>query len=226
VNLLTSWLFDPTNWSGSTGVPARLLEHLWYTALALVIAVVIGFPLGALVGHTKRGGFALVGAANVLRALPTVGVLTLVVLLAGIGLVPPIAALTLLAIPPIMAGAYAGIQAVEPVVVDAARGVGMRESEILFQVEIPNAMPLIFGGIRSAALQVVATATIAAYVGLGGLGRYVFDGLALHDYPQMAGGASLVAVLAVLVELVLTGVQRLVVSPGLRPVRTSGGIQK
>jgi osmoprotectant transport system permease protein len=215
VDLLTSWLFDPGNWSGSEGVPARLVEHLGYTALALVIAIVIGFPLGAIVGHTGRGGFVLVGAANVLRALPTVGVLTLVVLLAGIGLVPPIAALTLLAIPPIMAGTYAGIQAVEPVVVDAARGVGMRERGVLLSVELPNAMPLIFGGIRGAALQVVATATIAAYVGLGGLGRYVFDGLALHDYPRMAGGAILVAVLAVLVELVLTGVQRLVVSPGL-----------
>ena len=171
MDLLTSWLFDPSNWSGSQGVPTRLVEHLGYTGLALVIAIVIGFPLGAVVGHTGRGGFVLVGAANVLRALPTVGVLTLVVLLAGIGLIPPIAALTLLAIPPIMAGTYAGIQAVEPVVVDAARGVGMREREVLFSVELPNAMPLIFGGIRSAALQVVATATIAAYVGLGGLGR-------------------------------------------------------
>lgn len=223
MNLLTSWLFDPASWAGSEGIPTRVLEHLEYTAIALVIAVLIGFPLGALVGHTGKGGFLLVGSANVLRALPTVGVLTLVVLLAGIGLVPPTVALILLAIPSVMAGTYAGIQAVEPVVVDASRGVGMRDREILFQVEIPNALPLIFGGVRSAALQVVATATVAAYVGMGGLGRYVFDGLALHDYPQMAGGAILVAVLAVLVELVLTGVQRLVVSPGLRPVRTNGG---
>ncbi|HEX5407581.1 MAG TPA: ABC transporter permease, partial [Pseudonocardiaceae bacterium] len=127
----------------------------------------------------------------------------------------PIAALALLAIPPVLAGTYAGIRAVDPAVVDAARGMGMREWEILFKVEVPNAMPLIFGGIRSATLQVVATATIAAYVALGGLGRYVVDGLAQLDYAQVLAGALLVAVLAIVVDLVLVGVQRLVVSPGL-----------
>jgi osmoprotectant transport system permease protein len=210
-----TWLTDPGHWQGATGVPARILQHLGYTALAMVFALIIGVPIGAVVGHTGRGGVVVVGIANGLRALPTVGVLTIVVLLAGLGLTPPIAALALLAIPPVLAGTYAGIRAVDPAVVDAARGMGMREWEILLKVEVPNALPLIFGGIRSATLQVVATATVAAYVALGGLGRYVVDGLAQLDYAQVLAGALLVAVLAILVDLVLVGVQRLVVSPGL-----------
>ncbi|GAA0598037.1 ABC transporter permease subunit [Kutzneria viridogrisea] len=220
VSLLIGWLSDAAHWAGSDGVPVRVLEHLEYTVISLLIAVVIGFPLGALVGHTGRGGLLLVGAANGLRALPTLGVLTIVVLLAGIGVVPAIAGLVLLAVPPVMAGTYAGIRAVEPIIVDAARGVGMREWKVLASVEVPNAMPLIFGGVRSAALQVVATATVAAYVGLGGLGRYVFDGLAIRDYAQVASGALVVAVLAVVVDLVFIGLQRLVVSPGLAPAKS------
>ncbi|TWP53233.1 ABC transporter permease [Lentzea tibetensis] len=216
------WLFDAENWSGATGIPVRLLEHLAYTWLTLLIAAVIAVPLGAYVGHTGRGGFLIVGLTNGLRALPTMAVLILVVLWAGIGDLPVYTALVLLAIPPIMAGTYAGIRAVEPATVDAARGVGMRERAVLLQVELPNSLPLVFGGFRSAALQVVATATIAAYVGAGGLGRYVFDGLAFQEYDQMLGGAVLVAVLAVLVDLVFVGLQRLTVSPGLRPVGTGG----
>lgn len=212
---LWAWLTDPANWQGQNGVPARLVEHLWYTGLSVVIALVISLPVGALVGHTGRGGVLVVGFANGLRALPSLGVLTIVVLLFGLGLAPPVVALTLLAIPPALAGTYAGIRAVDPAVVDAARGVGMREWQILLRVEVPNAMPLIFGGIRSATLQVVATATIAAYVALGGLGRYVIDGLAQLNYSEMLGGALLVAALAILLDLVLVGVQRLVVSPGI-----------
>lgn len=169
-----------------------------------------------MVGHTGRGGLLLVGVANALRALPTLGLLTLVVLVIGIGLVPPLAALIVLAIPPIMAGTYSGIQAVDPEMVDAARGLGMREHQVLLRVELPNALPLILGGVRSATLQLVATATVAAYVALGGLGRYVIDGNAQLDYSQMASGAVLVAVLAIVVDALLAGVQRLVVSPGLR----------
>jgi osmoprotectant transport system permease protein len=212
---LWAWLTDPANWQGQTGVPARVVEHLWYTGLSVVLALIISLPVGAVVGHTGRGGVVVVGLANGLRALPSLGVLTVVVLLAGLGLAPPIVALTLLAIPPALAGTYAGIRAVDPAVVDAARGVGMREWQILLRVEVPNAMPLIFGGIRSATLQVVATATIAAYVALGGLGRYVIDGLAELNYSEMLAGALLVAALAILLDLVLVGVQRLVVSPGI-----------
>jgi osmoprotectant transport system permease protein len=216
------WLFDPAHWSGTTGIPARLLEHLGYTLMTLLIAAVIAIPLGAFVGHTGKGGFVVVGLSNVLRALPTTAVLILVVLWAGLGDFPVYVALVLLAIPPIMAGTYAGIRAVDPVAVDAARGVGMREWGVLANVEIPNALPLIYGGFRGAALQVVATATIAAYTGAGGLGRFVFDGLALQEFGQMLAGAVLVALLAVLVDLGFAGLQRLTVSPGLRPVGTGG----
>jgi osmoprotectant transport system permease protein len=226
VNLWSSlgaWLTDSAHWQGADGVPQRIVEHLEYTGLAMLFALVIGLPIGALVGHTNRGGFAVVGVANGLRALPSVGLLTIVVLLAGLGLVPPVAALTVLAIPPVLAGTYAGIRAVDPAVVDAARGVGMREWEILLKVEVPNAMPLIFGGIRSATLQVVATATIAAYVALGGIGRFVIDGLAQLDYAQVMAGAVLVGALAIVIDVILVGVQRLVVSPGLT---ASGGSRR
>jgi osmoprotectant transport system permease protein len=214
---LAAWFADSAHWHGPGGVPARTLQHLGYTALTMLFALIISLPIGAVVGHTGRGGVAVVGVANGLRALPSLGILTIVVLIGGLGLAPPILALTLLAIPPVLAGTYAGIRAVDPAVVDAARGVGMREWEVLLKVEVPNALPLIFGGIRSAALQVIATATIAAYVSLGGLGRYVIDGYAQLDFSQMLAGALLVAVLAIIVGLVLVSVQRLVVSPGLSP---------
>ncbi|WP_137814342.1 ABC transporter permease [Gandjariella thermophila] len=216
---LIGWFGDPAHWTGPTGVPQRLLEHLGYTALALACALVIALPIGALVGHTGRGGFLLVGLANGLRALPTLGLLTVVVLLAGVGLLPPIAALTVLAVPPVLAGTYAGVRAVDPAVVDAARGMGMREHQVLLRVELPNALPIIFGGVRSAALQIVATATVAAYVAMGGLGRYVIDGLAQLDYPQVLAGAVLVAALAVVLDAAFAGVQRVVSPAGARRSR-------
>jgi osmoprotectant transport system permease protein len=194
-----SFLFDPENWTGSQGIPARLVEHLGYTALTLLIALVIAVPLGAWIGHTGRGGFLVVGLANGLRALPTLGLLVLIV-----------------AVPPILAGTYAGVRNVDAAVVDAARGMGMREREILLGVELPNALPLIIGGIRSSVLQVISTATIAAYVALGGLGRYIIDGLAVRDFPEMVAGSLLVALLAIVADLLLAGLQKLLVSPGLR----------
>jgi osmoprotectant transport system permease protein len=185
----------------------------------VLIGVVVAVPIGALVGHTGRGGFLIVGLANGLRSLPDLGLLILLVLLVGIGLLPVVVALLVLAVPPLLAGTYAGVRNVDASVVDAARGMGMREREILLKVELPNSLPLLIGGLRAATLQVVATAAVAAYVSFGGLGRFLIDGLSVRDYPQMAAGAVLVAVLALLVEAVLACVQRAVVSPGLR----SGG---
>jgi osmoprotectant transport system permease protein len=220
------WLNDPQNWSGTRFTPGILEQvgaHLEYAAIALLIAGVIGIPLGLVLGHTGRGGF-LVSVANGLRALPTVGLLILLYvivspLITGRGdavyLVPTEIVLVLLALPAMLANTYAGVRNVSPEVRDAARGMGMTGPQVLFRVELPNALPLMFSGIRSAALQVIATATIAAYVGLGGLGRYVYDGLASHDYGQMAGGAVLVAVLALLVDGLLAVVQRLTVSRGV-----------
>ncbi|MGW5077018.1 ABC transporter permease [Rhodococcus sp. NPDC004095] len=206
MNIFTAafaYIADPANWSGPTGIATRLAEHLAYSVLALVVSAVIAIPLGLLIGHLRRGEAVLVGAVNALRALPTLGVLTFLVLLLGLGLIPPILALVLLGVPAILAGTYAGVASVDPVVVDAAHAMGMTETRVLGQVEVPNALPLIVGGIRSATLQIIATATIAAYVNLGGLGRYIFDGLALRDYPRVVVGAILVAALALVVDGVL-----------------------
>ncbi|ANY07633.1 ABC transporter permease [Pseudonocardia sp. HH130630-07] len=210
------WLFDGANWAGPEGILVRLAEHLGYTALTMLIAMVIALPLGAWIGHTGRGGFVVVGLANALRALPTLGLLVLLFLLVGLGLLGPLIALVIMAIPPLLAGAYSGVRNVDPAVVDAARGVGMRGPEVLAKVELPNALPLIIGGIRSATLQVISTATVAAYVGIGGLGRFIIDGLGQRDFGAMIGGSILVALLAVVADLVLGGLQRLIVSPGLR----------
>jgi osmoprotectant transport system permease protein len=220
-----SWLVDPAHWSGTSGIPARVIEHLGYCALAVAIAIVIAVPVGAVVGHTRRGGLAIVGAANGLRALPELGVLILLVLLLGLGLLAPTLALVLLAIPPLLAGTYSGVAGADGPAVDAARGMGMREGQILTRVELPSAVPLIMGGVRLATLQVIATAIIAAYVGLGGLGRFIIDGQAARDYPQMIAGAVVIAVVAIVIELVLQLVGRLI-TPGpnrLRLRRASTG---
>jgi len=205
-----AWLADPSHWSGTGGIWVRLGQHLATTAIAVGIAVVIAVPIGILVGHTRRGSTAVAGIAGAARAVPTLGLLTLFALWLGIGLEAPLLALIILAIPSALAGAYAGIQAVDPAIPDSARAMGMNEGRIIAQVEIPLGAPVIIGGIRAAVLQVVATATLAAYVADNGLGRYLFIGLKTRDYAQMVAGAILVIVLAVILEVVLALVQRLV----------------
>ncbi|MFJ6416450.1 ABC transporter permease [Paeniglutamicibacter sp. NPDC091659] len=200
INDMLSYLGTGANWAGEGGIAARLAEHLWYSLLAVLAALVVAFPLGLFIGHTGRGKVVLVSLSNVLRALPSLGIMTLLVLLMGLGLFPPLVALVLIAIPPILAGVYSGVANVDPLVVDSARAIGMKDSRIILQVELPLALPLMLGGLRGAILQVIATATIAAYVNLGGLGRYIFDGLALYDYGQVLVGAALVTGLALLVD--------------------------
>ncbi|MFP5020023.1 ABC transporter permease [Pseudonocardia phyllosphaerae] len=217
------WLFDAANWSGPEGILVRLAEHLGYTALTMIIAMVIALPLGAWIGHTGRGGVLVVGFANALRALPTLGLLVLLFLLVGLGLLGPLIALIVIAVPPLLAGAYSGVRNVDPAIVDAAEGMGMRGTEVLTKVELPNALPLILGGVRSATLQVISTATVAAYVGIGGLGRFIIDGLGQRDYGAMIGGSILVALLAVVADLVLGALQRLIVSPGLQQKKAPSG---
>jgi len=209
------WLTDPAHWSGADGITTRLLQHLGYTALTLLIASAIAIPLGLWIGHTGRFRSLAIGLAGALRALPTLGVLTLIVLISGIGLMPPIIALVILAIPPLLAGSYSGLESVDRNTIDAARAMGMTEGQILRKVEIPLAAPLLIGGIRSAALQVIATATVAAYVALGGLGRYLFDGIALRDTPKMLVGAVLVIMIALVFDAVFAVIQKLAV--GGRP---------
>lgn len=213
MHFLTAFLGDPTHWAGPDGIPTRIVQHLWYTFLTLVIAWAIAFPIGLLIGHTGRGAFVAINIGNAGRALPTLGLLVLLVLLLSIGLLPTIIALVVLAIPPILTATYAGIRSVEPGIVDSARGMGMTEWQVLMQAELPAALPVIFGGLRSATLQVVSTATVAAYVGLDGLGRYLINGLAQHDYSQMLAGAVLVAALAILLDIVWV-VIRYVTAPG------------
>lgn len=216
------WLTTAANWHGYDGILARLWEHVWYCGVALVIAAALAVPLGLWVGHTGRGRFLAVNLTGALRAVPSLGLLFAALMLLGPRLhgeagvlVPSELILVVLAVPPILAGTYAGVEQVEAAARDAARGMGMRGGEVLRKVEIPCALPLIASGLRSAALQVVATATLAATVGLGGLGRFLLDGLAVRDYAQMAGGAVLVAALALGVDLLALLLQRVVVSPGL-----------
>lgn len=211
------YLFDGAHWSAGdpAGFPHRILEHLGYSSAALAVAIVIAFPLGLLIGHTNRGAFFAINLGNAGRALPTLGVLTLVLTLVGFGLTPVIVSLVVLAIPPILTTTYAGIRSVSGVTVDAARGVGMTETQIALRIELPNALPIIFGGIRNATLQVISTASLAAYIGLGGLGRFLFDGLGLQDYSRVVAGCVVLAVLAVVIDQALAVVQRLVVSPGV-----------
>ncbi len=226
MNDVFSWLTDAAHWSGQDGVPARLAEHLTYSALALAIAAVIAIPLGLYVGHTGRGRLVVVGLAGAGRAIPSLGLLYIAVLFFGPRLdgdaaffVPCQIVLVVLAIPPILNNTYAGVDAVDFQARDSAVGMGMRGREVLVKVEIPCALPLILSGLRSGALQIIATATIAATAGLGGLGRFLIDGLSLRDYAQMAAGALLVAALALAVELAFAVLERVVVSPGLRRSR-------
>ncbi|OBI18202.1 ABC transporter permease [Mycobacterium sp. E2497] len=199
VQRAVTYLFTADNWTGPVGLAARVLEHLEYTAIAVGASALIAVPAGLIIGHTGRGTLLVVGAVNGLRALPTLGVLLLGTLLFGLGLGPPLVALMLLGVPALLAGTYAGIANVDPTVVDAARAMGMTEAQVLW-VEARNAMPLILGGLRSATLQVVATATVAAYASLGGLGRYLIDGIKEREFHLALVGALMVAVLALALD--------------------------
>ncbi|MGH3674980.1 MAG: ABC transporter permease [Mycobacterium sp.] len=198
-----AYIFTAANWGGPAGLAARIAEHLQYTVVAVLFSLLIAVPIGMLIGHTGRGTFLVVTLVNGLRALPTLGVLLLGVLLWGLGLIPPTVALMLLGIPPLLAGTYAGIANVDRSVVDAARSMGMTELRVLLRVEVPNAMPLIVGGLRTATLQIVATATVAAYASLGGLGRYLIDGIKVRQFHIALVGALMVTALALILDAAL-----------------------
>lgn len=210
------WFTAPGAWSDAGGIWQRLAEHLGYSLVVLLIAAAIALPLGAWVGHTGKGENLVVASTGALRALPTMGLLTLFALWLGLGFTAPALALIILAIAPLLAGTYAGISAVDPITIDAARAQGMTAWQVLTRVELPIALPLIFGGIRNAALQVIATVTVVAYINLGGLGRYLIDGLAVRDYARMVAAVILVAALALVVDALLALIQRLLTYPGLR----------
>ncbi|MEU3298836.1 ABC transporter permease [Streptomyces sp. NPDC006678] len=205
------WLTDPVNWSGDNGVWNRLGEHLYLTVVCLLISCAIALPVALVLGHLGRGGALAVNISNVGRAVPTFAVLVLLLLspIGSYGDWPTIIALVLFAVPPLLTNTYVGMRGVDRDVVSAARGMGMTGSQMLFRVEAPLAMPLILTGVRIAAVQLVATATIAALAGGGGLGRIITAGFNLASTPQVVAGAVLVAVFALLVEGIFVAVERL-----------------
>jgi osmoprotectant transport system permease protein len=225
VTNLVAWFLDPINWHGPNGIPTRVLEHIYYSVLALGLAVAIAQPVGIFIGHTGRGGALAINLSNAARAVPTFGVILLTFLVAGIGLVPVLVALVVLAIPSMVTNTYAGFRAVDRDVRDSAEGMGMTGWQLIRKVEIPVAMPLIMAGVRISAVQIVATATFAAVVSLGGLGRYIIDGLAQRDLTQVLAGAILVAALSLITEVGLSRLQRVVVSNGLQAESEEASIE-
>ena len=203
-----AWLVTPDKWAGASGIWWRLLQHLGFTLAVVAVASVVALPAGVAIGHTRRGVAVVPMVTASARALPTLGLLTLVGLWSGLGLVAPFLALLVLAIPPMLAGAYAGVTSAEAATVDAARAIGLSPWQVLTQVELPAAVPLLLEGLRSTTLQVVATATLAAYTADVGLGRFLFAGLKTRDYAQMIGGALLVVVLALVLDLLLVLAKR------------------
>lgn len=205
---LFEFLTDPKNWSGYNGIWVRVGQHLEMTVISVLVAAIIAIPLGVLIGHTGRGGFLVIGLSNAARAIPTLGFLVLIVLLLSTDLLPVLIPLIVLALPPILTATAAGVREADAGAVHAARALGMTPWQVVTRVEWPLAIPLVVSGLRSASLQVVATATVAAYVAAGGLGRYVIDGQALGPagYPEMFAGALLVAVLAILLDGILGGI--------------------
>jgi osmoprotectant transport system permease protein len=211
-----NWLKQPQQWHGSEGIPIRILEQLYFSAVALLIAALIAIPLGILIGHTGRGAVLVVNVANAWRAIPTLGLLVLLAIWLGFSVLAWLVPLVVLGIPPILVNVYEGVAGVDPELKDAARGMGMTPWQQVRKVEVPVAMPLVVLGLRTGAIFVVATATIAAYIGLGGLGRYIIDGLATSNYGEVAGGALFVVLLALAVQAFFVGVRRAVVPKGLR----------
>ncbi|MGO1181606.1 ABC transporter permease [Micrococcaceae sp. AOP34-BR2-30] len=199
-DLVIEWLSRDSTWAGSESIPNRVWEHLWLSGLAVLVAAAIALPIGLYLGHAKKGEILVLTTVNSIRALPTLGLLTLVVIISGIGLLPPLIALVILAIPPILVNAFEGVRAVDHSIVDAAKGLGMKSRAVLWTVEVPVAFPLIMLGIRLSLIQVVSAATIAAYVGMGGLGRFIFDGMGRREFGQVAGGSVVIALVAILLE--------------------------
>jgi len=219
------WLTDPSNWAGPNGIGARLVFHLVFSLAVVAGAVVVALPIGIAIGHTGRGREPAVVVSGALRALPTLGLLTLLALWLGLVLAAPYLALMVLAVPSVLAGAYAGVGGVDRATVDAARAMGMTELQIAGRLELPLGLPTIIGGIRSAVLQVIATATLAAYIGAGGLGTYLFRGLKTGDYTIMLGASILIIALALVLDGMLAVVQRLVIPEGVRVRRGSASLR-
>lgn len=223
------WFADPAHYQGTDAVQTRIAEHGVVSGLAVLVGVLVALPIGLYLGHTGRFGFLAVNVANIGRAIPSLAAIALAIPIAGtllgaqngLGFWPTFFALIPLAIPPILTNAYVALRGVDRDVVEAARGMGLSEGGILRRIELPLALPLILAGVRTAAVNVVATATLGALVAFGGLGRYIVDGLALQEYDRLFAGALLVALLAIAVEVAFGRFERAAVSPGIRVERAA-----
>lgn len=220
---IIGWFVDPAHLSGTDSIQQRLLEHILLSGASIIVATVVGLPIGLYIGHTRRFANLAINIANIGRALPSYALVVMILPVSltlspeyGLDPIPTFVAMTLLAIPPILVGAYAGLRSVDADLVEAGRGMGLRERQILGNIELPLASPIIVGGFRTATLQVIATATIGAIVSGGGLGRFIVDGIHNQDYTTVVGGVILVASLAIGVDLVLALVQRRVTPRGLQ----------
>jgi osmoprotectant transport system permease protein len=218
IGQVIAWFTDPTNWTGTPGIPNRTFEHIWLSALTVAVGAAVALPIGLYIGHTGRGAFLAVSVANIGRALPSYSLLLIFFTFFGVGFATAFPALLFLTIPPILTSTYVGLTEVDRDMVEAGRGMGMTEGQLLRRVELPMATPVIVAGVRIAAVQVVATATLAALVGGGALGRFIVDGFGLQQDDQLVGGAILVALLALLTERLFTLLERQLVSPGIRGV--------
>ena len=196
---LWGYLTDPAHWSGPSGIPVRTLQHVWMTVLAVGTGILLAVPLGLWIGHRRRGSLLAVNVVNIGRAIPAFGILALVFIATEkIGFLPAYLTLVILSLVPLFVNTVTGIEEVDPDVVDAARGMGLSGTQILWRVELPLGLPLVLTGVRLAVVDVVATATLAALVAWGGLGRFIIDGFAQLDQGQMLTGALFVAIVAVI----------------------------
>ena len=213
---VAEWFTNPAHWTGSDGIPTRLGEHLEISVISVLIAGVIALPIGIVLGHYGKFGNLAINISNVGRAVPSFALLVLAFQIFGLGLTPIIIALVALAIPPMVTNSYVALSEVDADIKEAARGMGYRELAQILRVEIPLAVPLLMAGIRTSAVQVVATATLAALIAGGGFGRYIVDGLDEQDYTKLVAGAILVALLALATEVGLAGLERLLIPRGIR----------
>lgn len=219
-----NWFFDPAHWTGPNGLTQLTIQHLWISALALAITAVLALPAGWVIGHTGRGAGALISLTGAARAIPTLGVISLVGVLWGIGLLPPMIALVILALPSVLVGTYSAIESIPHHIIDAARAQGFTTAQIMGRVHLPLGLARMIGGLRLGFVQIMATAMLAAYVGAGGLGRFIFLGLKTQNYAMMLASSLWVIVLILMCDGIAAGIQRLAVPAGVRHlVKESAG---
>ncbi|WP_281075823.1 ABC transporter permease [Klebsiella quasivariicola] len=195
------WLTQSEHWLGDEGILLRLGQHLYYVLASMAVACVIALPLGITLGYWRKGAFVVINLFNLGRAIPSLGLILLCIIVFGFNDIPVLTALIALSIPPILTNTWVGIYHADRPLCDAAIALGMTPWQSLWQVRIPLAAPLILAGVRTALVQLIATAVVAAYAGLGGLGRFLIDGLGQRDIPQVIGGSLVVSLLAIGGEL-------------------------